>query len=134
MRATRTALLFALGLCVGTPLAATAQTTRNPNFIVFFKEWSAAIDKPAASVIRAAARAAKVKPNVKILVTGFADTVGSSQANVYLTELRAQVVADALQADGLPPDRIEQAAAGSVPSIATRQESRRVTITFEPSP
>ena len=133
MRAIPTLLLLAFGLCVGMPLAIAAGPARAPNYIVFFKEWSAAIDKPASSVIRAAAKAAQANPNAAVHVTGFADTTGSSKANEYLTELRAQVVTDALQADGVAADRIQQAAAGSVPSIGTKQESRRVTISLSQS-
>jgi len=134
MRAIPTVLLLALGLCVSAPLANAAGTARGPNFIVFFQEWSAAIDKSATSVIGAAAKAAAANPNATLHVTGFADTTGGSKANVYLTELRAQVVTDALQADGVPAGRIQQAAEGSVPSIGTKQESRRVTISLSQSP
>jgi len=134
MRVISTALLLALGVCAAAPLATAADTAPPRNYIVFFKEWSAAIDKPAASVIHAAAKAAEASPSTKVRVTGYADTTGSAKANGYLTQLRAQVVVDQLAADGLASDRVEQTAQGSVPSIGTKQESRRVTITLSQSP
>ncbi len=132
MRVFLAALLLAAGF-VTAMTSARAADTSSRNYIVFFKEWSAAIDKPAASVISAAAKAAKANPAMKVHVIGYADTTGSGQANHYLTQLRAQVVTDALTADGLPADRIEQAAEGAVPAIGTKQESRRVTIALTPS-
>ncbi len=124
-------LLLCLGACASTPpmpLAATGAPGQARDFVVFFPEWSAAINGSAATVIRTAATTAEADPNAHILVTGFADPVGSVQANAYLTQLRAQVVADQLQRDGLPPNRIQQAASGSVGYVETRQESRRVVI------
>ena len=129
MRVFLAALLLAAGFITAPPPACAADTGSR-NYVVFFKEWSAAIDKPAASVISAAAKAAKANPAMKVRVTGYADTTGSAQANHYLTQTRSQVVTDALTADGVPANRIEQAAEGSVPSVGTKQESRRVTITL----
>ncbi len=98
-------------------------------FIVFFQEWSAGFDEPALQTIALAAAAAKADPSAAIAVTGYADPLGSVQANIYLTETRAQVVTDQLVADGVSPSRIHQHAAGKVPYQLTSQESRRVVIT-----
>ncbi|MGH7085780.1 MAG: OmpA family protein [Acetobacteraceae bacterium] len=98
-------------------------------FVVFFQEWSAGLDKPALQTIAAAARAAAEDPGAKISVTGYADLLGSVQANLYLTETRAQVVTDQLTADGVAAPRITQHAAGQVPYQLTSQESRRTIIT-----
>ena len=46
-------------------------------------------------------------------VTGYADNTGSSQSNVYLSELRAQRVIDGLMADGIPAQRLKLVAAGA---------------------
>lgn len=129
MRVFLAAMLLAAGF-VAAPPSARAADAGSRNYVVFFKEWSAAIDKPAAAVISAAAKAAKANTSLKVRVTGYADTTGSAQANHYLTQTRAQVVTDALTADGVPASRIEQSSEGSVPSIDTKQESRRVTITL----
>lgn len=132
MRVFLAALLLAAGFVSVTP-SARAADANSRNYVVFFKEWSAAIDKPAASVISAAAKAAKANPALKVHVIGYADTTGSAQANHYLSQTRSQVVTDALTADGVTANRIEQASEGSVPSVDTKQESRRVTITLGPA-
>ena len=57
--------------------------------------------KTAAKTIAAAAKAALADPAAPVVVTGAADTVGSALANKYMSEARAQVVSDALVADGV---------------------------------
>ena len=98
------------------------------NYVVFFQEWSAGLDEPALKTIAIAAAAAAKNPAAPVTVTGYADPLGSVQANIYLTETRAQVVTDQLTADGVNPARIHQHAAGKVPYTLTSQESRRVII------
>ncbi|MGH7101774.1 MAG: OmpA family protein [Acetobacteraceae bacterium] len=98
-------------------------------FVVFFQEWSAGLDKAALQTIAVAARAAAEDPGAKISVTGYADLLGSVQANLYLTETRAQVVTDQLKSDGVAAPRITQHSAGQVPYQLTSQESRRTIIT-----
>ena len=66
-------------------------------------------------------------------VTGAADLTGSKQANSLLSELRAQVVADQLIADGADSHQIKQTGLGSVDYALSSQESRRVVISFPPS-
>jgi outer membrane protein OmpA-like peptidoglycan-associated protein len=142
----RAVVLFAiLGLaaCTATAPSATSQTAAPPqpasaanppvgstgrNYVVFFQEWSAGLDAPALRTIALAAAAAAKSPAAPITVTGYADPLGSVQANIYLTETRAQVVTDQLTADGVSPARIHQHAAGKVPYTLTSQESRRVII------
>lgn len=139
-------LLIVLGLagCAAPPQTASMQlatasaggpppgTPPGRNYIVFFQEWSAAFDTPALKTIAAAAAQAQSDPAATVTVTGYADPLGSVQANIYLTETRAQVVTDQLAADGVPPARIHQRAAGKVPYQLTSQESRRVVITIGP--
>lgn len=99
-------------------------------FVVFFQEWSAAIDEPAQSVISQAAEWVKSHPGNIAHVNGFASTVGSRPANVLLADLRAQVVVDQLQSDGVDPKRIQQRGHGPVQFALTAQESRRVEISI----
>ena len=66
-------------------------------------------------------------------VTGAADTVGGRLANKYMSETRAQVVADALVADGVAKSRVKIDALGATlgPGVAPKsydQFSRRVLI------
>ncbi|HTU52748.1 MAG TPA: OmpA family protein [Acetobacteraceae bacterium] len=146
----RAVMLFAvLGLAAcaatapSTPQATAPKTTAAPppapvanppvgatgrNYVIFFQEWSAGLDQPALKTIALAAAAAAKNPAAPVTVTGYADPLGSVQANIYLTETRAQVVTDQLTADGVSPARIHQHAAGKVPYTLTSQESRRVII------
>ena len=113
------------------PPAATAPATP-----VFFQPFSAALDQPALNNITSAAKAANAQPQARVIVVGAADTVGSAPANKYLSETRAQVVADALVADGVAQDRIHTRAIGetalSLPANTPAQFSRRVLIRIQP--
>ncbi|OYV41495.1 MAG: hypothetical protein B7Z80_01475 [Rhodospirillales bacterium 20-64-7] len=108
--------------------AAPMAHAQQPSFVVFFQEWSAAVDGPAQDVIAKAAAYARAHPAAITHVTGFADPTGSRQANVLLSELRAQVVADGLASAGVAPARISKVGRGSVQFAASSLESRRVEI------
>ena len=121
--------LLLLLLCAATG-SARAVDVPAQKFVVFFQEWSAAIDDPAQTVISQAADWVKSHPGNIAHVHGFASTVGSRQANVLLADLRAQVVADQLQTDGIDPKQIVQRGHGPVEFALTPQESRRVEISI----
>lgn len=97
-------------------------------FVVFFQEWSAAIDDPAQAVIAEAADWVKAHPGNVARISGFASPNGSRKANVLLADLRAQVVVDQLVTDGVDAKRVQQRGRGPVPFALTAQESRRVEI------
>ena len=99
-------------------------------FVVFFQEWSAAIDDQAQDVVTHAADWVKSHPGNVARVSGFASPTGSRQANVLMADLRAQRVVDQLQADGVDGKRIKQRGRGPVPFAISEQESRRVEITI----
>ncbi len=115
------ALVLALGAC---------STFEAPSrrFVVFYSEWSAALDDPGKAVVSGAAEFAKRHPEQPIIVSGFADPEGTAQANVDISRTRAQAVADQLVADGVAPARIQRRARGSVNFESSSQESRRVEI------
>lgn len=123
----RLAVLLLLSLLTGT-----AYAQQSPAYVVYFQEWSAALDDSAQGVITNAAAWAKSHPNTTVQVVGSADPTGSRAANILLSELRAQVVVDQLTADGVEAQRIAQTATGSIKFSLTSQESRRVAITFAP--
>lgn len=96
---------------------------------VFFTSFSAELDGDALRVIGHVVDDARANPARSVIVEGFADQVGSAAANKKLSELRAQVVADALVARGVDRRRIvlrPRGATKSDPGI----ESRRVDISF----
>jgi outer membrane protein OmpA-like peptidoglycan-associated protein len=99
-------------------------------FVVFFQEWSAAIDDAAQDVITHAADWAKAHPGNFARVNGFASPTGSRQANILMADLRAQRVVDQLLADGVDAKRIHQRGHGPVPFAISEQESRRVEISI----
>jgi len=124
----RLAILF-LVLCVTTGSARAADPPPQ-KFVVFFQEWSAKLDDSAQTVISHAAEWVKSHPGNVAHVNGFADPTGSRQANVLLSELRAQMVVDQLKGDGIAANRISQRGHGSVQFALTSQESRRVEISI----
>ena len=112
--------------------AVTGQAHAEPQkMVVFFQEWSAALDDDATKVINDAAGIVKADNGKHITVAGYADTTGSEAANKLLSDLRAQVVTDRLVEDGIAADSIRQAGKGETPADGFKQESRRVTITVE---
>jgi cytochrome c oxidase subunit 2 len=98
------------------------------NFVVFFQEWSAALDPSAQRVISRAAAWSKAHADAALTVSGAADRTGSGKANQLLSELRAQVVTDQLAADGVPASGVRQLGLGAVGYALTSQMSRRVVI------
>ena len=131
----RRLFVLALALCLTAPALAQAQVVSQAsaaerNFVVFFQEWSAAFDQPAQAVIAAAAKTAAVSQTDPVVVTGYADSIGSGRANELVSALRAQLVVDALVDAGVPAVRIQQKAVGGVGFSLSPQESRRVTVSI----
>ena len=100
----------------------------SPRFPVYFEPWSAAIDPAAERNIQAAADLAKQTGLRPVVVAGYADPTGSREANIDMSQTRAQVVADALVDHGVSPGRITKQARGATPVVQDLQESRRVDI------
>ncbi|MDE2581657.1 MAG: OmpA family protein [Rhodospirillales bacterium] len=119
--------LGVLGLLCLLALPAQAATPAR-RFVVFFQDWSAAIDPSARAVIARAAAWAKAHPHERVSVTGAADRVGGNRANRLLSELRAQVVTDRLTTDGVAERRVRQNALGAVGYEKKSQMSRRAII------
>jgi outer membrane protein OmpA-like peptidoglycan-associated protein len=123
------ASLVLFGAAIGAAHAADPAPRR---FVIFFVEWSAAIDGPADGVIKEAAQYAKAHPRDLIAVHGYADPTGSREANVLLSELRAQRTADELHEAGVSTSRIHLDGHGAVKFAGTSLESRRVVIEIPP--
>ena len=69
-----------------------------------------------------------IEKNASLLVTGYADTSGNADANLKLSERRAQAVADELVRLGVNPQRIEVVAAGGVDILTPAEYNRRATV------
>jgi OOP family OmpA-OmpF porin len=129
MRRLAMLLLLVCAMVSGAPLSnADAADPPGRKFVVFFQEWSVALDDAAIAVITQAAHLALEHPRIAVQVTGFADPVGTRRSNVLLSELRAQRVADYLLEGGVPPGQIRQVGKGSVKFAISALESRRVEI------
>jgi outer membrane protein OmpA-like peptidoglycan-associated protein len=123
-------VLVALAGCATPP-----QGPLPPATPVFFEPWSASLDSHALSAIATAAQAAQAQPMAPIMVVGAADSTGSAEANKYISEARAQVVADQLVADGVARDRIKVHGVGTVgaptQNSTPAQYARRVVIQLD---
>ncbi len=97
-------------------------------FVVFFQEWSGALDDSAQGVVAEAASFAKANPRSTVQVHGYADPTGSRQANALMSQLRAQRVSDQLIGDGVPNLRVHQDGRGSIKFAISSVESRRVVV------
>ena len=69
-----------------------------------------------------------IDKNASVLVTGYADKSGNPDANMKLSERRAQAVADELVRLGVNPQRIEVVAAGGVDTLTPAEYNRRATV------
>jgi outer membrane protein OmpA-like peptidoglycan-associated protein len=130
----RRLILLAAALCLAIPaMAQTPAPAQAPPadraFVVFFQEWSAALDDSAAKVITDVAAIAKANPGHPVIIRGYADPTGTARANALISALRAELVANQLVADGVDASMVEQRALGATDFALNSQESRRVTIT-----
>ena len=69
-----------------------------------------------------------IEKNASVLVTGYADKSGNADANMKLSERRAQAVADELVRFGVNRQRIEVVAAGGVDTLKPAEYNRRATV------
>jgi outer membrane protein OmpA-like peptidoglycan-associated protein len=122
-------VVFLFLLCFAIARADAAEPTPQ-KLVVFFQEWSAKLDDAALAVIDQAAANAKAHPTAIVRVEGFADPTGSHAANALLADLRAQVVMDQLQTDGVPVAHLQGRGRGGVHFALSSQESRRVEISL----
>ena len=120
--------LMAAGLLVAGLGGCALDDGRGRAFPVFFEAWSASLDEGARAAVSGAASYAVAHSDLPVVVTGHASPDGGQQANVDISRTRAQVVTDALVADGVPAGRISRQADGQTDFVQTPQESRRVTI------
>jgi outer membrane protein OmpA-like peptidoglycan-associated protein len=97
--------------CLATAMV--AQPKSAPKILVFFTEWSAQLNDADKSIIASAAATANRPGGAHVIITGYADRLGSSAADMELSTLRAQIVRDAMELDGVPANQMQMVAAGA---------------------
>src|SRR5207237_731906 len=80
-------------------------------------------------------RELKANPNIRVLVEGHTDSIGSDAYNQRLSERRAKAVADYMESEGITASRITTKGWGKTKPVASnktkegRAQNRRVEIT-----
>ncbi len=96
---------------------------------IFFKIGSARLDDYGKVNIQLAAKILKANPDKKYRVAGYADkATGSASWNQKLSEKRAQVVYDALIAEGVDKDQLELIGFGGTENMFGKNLLNRVVI------
>lgn len=119
------------------PMVKPVSTAMSASFIVYFDHNSAELT-PSANVIVGLATGVGMDAYAsRAVLVGHTDTSGASAYNVALSQKRAQAVADAMLAKGMPAAEVRASHAGeSDPKVATGDNvreglNRRVVIMFE---
>ena len=128
-----TAALVVLSMVLAMPGLARAQDLGT----VFFDFGSAVLDAEARAEVEAIARSIKDSPSYRpTVVVGHTDAVGSAEYNMRLGQRRAQAVAEALTAQGVPVSRIGTVSSRGktelVVAVATAERrNRRVEVSLD---
>lgn len=85
---------------------------------IYFRTASARLDAKSKPLLTEVEGVVGKCPGLKIEVAGYTDSDGSPEANKALSERRAQAVADALTADGVPRNQISSAGYGEDKPVA----------------
>jgi outer membrane protein OmpA-like peptidoglycan-associated protein len=113
------------------PLAQ-ASTSAAPAERLYFEVGSPALPIDAAEVLARVADAARASAGATVLISGFHDASGDAAQNAELAKNRALAVRHALEANGVPPERLMM----SKPAVTTGggdpKEARRVELRLQP--
>jgi outer membrane protein OmpA-like peptidoglycan-associated protein len=130
-----------LGACASNPVPATPAPPATPvptvSYMVFFDWASAKLTDQGVATIQEAATVFKSKQNARVLAGGFADTTGSAEANVALSQRRVDAVKNELVKDGVPAAAITTTAHGetdllvNTPDNVNDQRNRRVVVVIQ---
>lgn len=101
----------------------------NVPYSVFFTIGSAKMEKKQTVNLEAVAAAAKENTDLKVYVTGYADSAtGSAKTNQKLSEKRAETLAKKLQDLGVSADQIVTEGKGGVAILSNNSYNRRAVI------
>lgn len=105
-------------------------------YVVYFKTGASVLDPNATSVLQAVTDAYKKAAPVTVVIAGHTDTAGSDNANILLSQKRAERVADYLVKNGIKADAMaleaygEQQLAVPTKNGVAELKNRRVEIKF----
>ena len=117
----------------GTPMPAQAPVS----YQVFFPLGSTKLSDQDMQTLSAAAQVYKTKANATVSVTGYADTVGSPDLNMRLSQARADAVKNGLVQAGIPAGSITTSASGDTGLLvqtgaqANEPRNRRVIVVIQ---
>lgn len=103
-------------------------------FTIFFKSASSKLDSEALATLRTVAKAYADRKPVTVVIAGHTDTAGGANANILLSQKRAEMVANALVGMGVDPSAMALEAYGeeqlAVPTKdgVSEERNRRVEI------
>ncbi len=106
-------------------------------FTVFFPNASFKLDAVGEATLKAAAAAYRANKPVTVVIAGYTDTVGADNANILLSQKRAESVANALAAQGVDAAAMALEAYGEEqPLVPTGDDvaeprNRRVEISYK---
>ncbi len=112
----------------GSAPATAAAKSELPRFLVYFNEFSAYLPPRSKEIIAKAAKEARASGAKSITVQARASATGTVQTNKYLAMTRASIVADELEANGIPAAMVQQDPIGQTGSGDPSVFNRRVDI------
>ena len=118
-----------------TPMAAAPKPLALPSSVVLFSFNSADIKSNAYPMLNEAAVMMKKNPDLNGRIDGYADSTGSEEYNIELSERRAKAVRDYLVSKGIDPERLSTKGFGVADPVASndtktgRAKNRRVELT-----
>ena len=113
----------------GAAPAAAAQAAALPR--IYLEVDSDALPADATAVLAAVADAARANPAAAVLISGYHDATGNPEHNADLAKRRAQAVRQALEANGVPPERLQLAKPQQTTGGADPREARRVELRLQ---
>ena len=110
------------------PVGAAPVEATLPRYLIYFDEFSAYLSPRAKTMIAQIAKKAKATGTKSITVQARASATGTVQTNKYLAMTRASIVADELEADGIPAAMVQQQPIGQTGSKDPSVFNRRVDV------
>jgi outer membrane protein OmpA-like peptidoglycan-associated protein len=99
---------------------------------LYFEIGSPALPSDAAEVLARVADAARASAGATVLISGFHDATGDAAQNAELAKNRALAVRHALEANGVPPERLVMSKPAATTGEGDPKEARRVELRLQP--